>query len=226
MARRRIIDDIIGWDVKNWSKFLTFNENYLDGVSPGKTALEIGARRGGLSLYLALKGFSVVCSDYYFPEQSARELHRRYGVADKIRYAAIDVLHIPHPEDSIDLVIFKSVLGALQERSKQQQAIREMHRVLKPGGVLLFAENAVGTWLQHSLRKTCTPRLSDWRYVSLEEIRDFCRIFRAVTLESWGFFGLLGWNERMRKELGELDAVIMKLIPDSWRYILLVGAEK
>jgi 2-polyprenyl-3-methyl-5-hydroxy-6-metoxy-1,4-benzoquinol methylase len=63
----RLIDDIIGWDIDNWSKFLLFCERFLDHNPAGKQALEVGAREGGLSLYLALKGYEVVCSDLEIP---------------------------------------------------------------------------------------------------------------------------------------------------------------
>ena len=59
----QLIDDIIGWDIASWSEFLPFCEKFLDSDPIGKQALEVGARGGGLSLYLALKGYEVVCSD-------------------------------------------------------------------------------------------------------------------------------------------------------------------
>jgi hypothetical protein len=67
--RNRLIEDIIVWDIVNWSSFLPFCEQFLDSDPAGKQALEVGARGGGLSLYLALKGYEVLCSDLEVPER-------------------------------------------------------------------------------------------------------------------------------------------------------------
>src|SRR5215470_12271716 len=92
-------------------------------VRPGR-ALELGARRGGLSLWLALRGCDVVCSDLWGSER-ARPLHERHGVA--AAYEDIDVTSIPY-ENAFDIVAFKSLLGALETLERQEVAIEQMHR--------------------------------------------------------------------------------------------------
>lgn len=226
--RTRLIDDIIVWDIANWSKFLPFCERFLDTDPAGKQALEVGARGGGLSLYLALKGYEVVCSDIEAPEAQAWPLHARHRVADKITYRAVDILDPPYPEASFDLIIFKSVLNALRQARFQAQAVQELHRLLRPGGLLLFAENLRASPLHRILRRFFRPGwlLRRRRYPTTVEIRSWCADFREFHGETWGFMGALGRQERERRQLARLDAAILPLVPQKWRYIIFACARK
>jgi SAM-dependent methyltransferase len=224
----RLIDDIIVWDIDNWSKFLPFCERFLDPDPAGKQAMEVGARGGGLSLYLALKGYEVVCSDIEAPEDQAWALHARHQVADKITYRAVDILDPPYPEASFDLIIFKSVLHALPQARFQAQAVQELYRLLRPGGLLLFAENLRASPLHRVLRRLFRPGwlLRRRRYPTPAEIRSWCRNFREFHGETWGFLGALGRQEWERRRLAGLDAAIMPRIPQKWRYIIFACARK
>ena len=225
--RPRLIDDIIVWDIPNWSQFLPFCERFLDADPVGKQALEVGARGGGLSLYLALKGYEVVCSDLEVPVP-AWALHARHGVADKITYRDVDILDPPYPEASFDLIIFKSVIHALPLARLQAQSVHELYRLLRPGGVLLFAENLRASPLHRILRRLFRPGwlLRRRRYPTATEIRLWCREFREFQWETWGFVGTMSQQERVRRWLAELDAAIMPLVPQEWRYIIFAWARK
>ena len=224
----RLIDDIIVWDIANWSQFLPFCEQFLDSDSVGKQALEVGARGGGLSLYLALKGYEVVCSDLEVPGVPAWALHARHGAAGKINYGAVDILSPPYPEASFDLIIFKSVLHALPQARLQARAVKELYRLLRPGGLLLFAENLRASLLHRVLRRLVRPGwlLKRRRYPTAAEIGSWCRKFREFHWETWGFLGAFGRQERERSRLAWLDAAIMPLIPQGSRYIIFACARK
>jgi SAM-dependent methyltransferase len=224
----RLVDDIIGWDIDNWSKFLLFCECFLDPDPAGKQALEVGARGGGLSLYLALKGYEVACSDLEIPGFPAWALHRRHGAAGKITYQAVNILAPPFPPASFDLIIFKSVLHALPQAGLQAQALRELYRLLRPGGLLLFAENLRASPLHRVLRRLFRPGwlLQRRRYPTAGEIRSWCGEFREFHGETWGCVGTLSRKETVRQRLARLDAVIMPLVPQEWRYIIFAWARK
>ena len=68
--------DIIQWDVLSWSKALRYWEKNADWKNV-QTSLELGGREGGLSLWLAMKGITVVCSDLHEVNVSATPLHKR-----------------------------------------------------------------------------------------------------------------------------------------------------
>lgn len=128
----------------------------LESVQPGASALEVGAREGGLSLYLAQKGFHVVCSDVENPQAMAKGRHENHGVQHLVSYASADATRLPFDDCRFDVVAFKSILGTIGRNGQieqQAKAISEIHRVLKPGGILLFAENLAGTALHRFFRK-------------------------------------------------------------------------
>src|SRR5689334_13207980 len=128
--------DFIEWDVRNWSVALNFWLAHTTQNISTSSALELGSRNGGLSLWIALQGAHVVSSDVELPDQTAMRKHQAGGVSHLIRYEAIDANNIPYSM-SFDIVIFKSILGAIGRiggKQGQSHALKEMHKALKKGG--------------------------------------------------------------------------------------------
>lgn len=219
------LQDIFQWEVRSWSNALPLWRNHLPEQRPAK-CLAIGERGGGLSLWLAGEGLEVTCTDLRpFPPET-RMLHERYGVADHIHYRQADATALPFAEASYDVVIFKSVIGALGAKGLQRQAIREMHRVLKPGGVLLFAENLHGSPVHGLLRRRFVSWSSYWRYLDPLSDRDLFAPFQRLEEGTTGFIANLGRTERQRDVLARFDALIMPLIPRKLRTIWYGAAIK
>lgn len=233
MARgrdRQLIRDVIGWDVKNWEQALPFWEQYIGDVA-GKRVLEIGATLGGLSLYFALRGCEVHCTDARkeWPRANVLTLHGKYGVSEKINYKTIYGEQIDFPAESFDIVCFKSVLGAIgwdDDFEKQKKTIDEMHRVLKPGGQLLFAENGTASPVHRFFRRHFVEWGKHWRYISVEEIPHLFDKFRQIELKPYGFLGVFGLSEFQRNMLHYLDVVLDPLIPGRYKYIIIGCATK
>lgn len=218
------LQDIFEWDVVNWSRSLNLWEPQLANKLSGE-ALTLGERGGGLSLYLAEKGFKVTCTDLReFPE-STRQLHEKYQVQDLIDYRNEDMTKLSFGDNSFDAVMFKSVIGALSTKENQQIAVNEIYRVLKPGGVLLFAENARASKLHQFARKKFIKWNTYWRYLDYRNDLDLFQNYNKLSLSSYGFFGAFGRNEGQRKVLGKCDTIAQKLVLKSMRYIV-VGAYK
>lgn len=214
------------WDTISWSRSMKIWQKYLD-ANRDSFALEIGGRRGGLSLLLAKEyGMKVVCSDLNDPEITAKLLHKQYQTKYEIQYEGIDCTQIPHKDNTFDVVIFKSVIGALVTFEKQQLAFQEILRVLKPGGVLLFAENLKASALHMYLRKTFVRWSYYWRYPNLNEIHLLLAEFSHVELNTTGFFATFVRNQFVRIFLSYLDFAFEKLLPKKLRYIVLGAAVK
>jgi SAM-dependent methyltransferase len=225
---RKLQNKIIGWDVKNWSKALDYWGEHIKWDTV-QNCLELGGREGGLSLWLALEGKQVVCSDIGDVKQTVGKLHDSYFVADRITYQQIDATRIPY-ENHFDLIVFKSILGIIginDDSCKQQKAIAEMYKALKPGGQLVFAENLSGSPLHRMLRKKFVKWGSVWRYITVEEMKRYLQDFRTYSLKSTGFAGVFGRNETQRNLLATLDQTIINFfVPNSWKYIVYGVAEK
>lgn len=225
--KTKLASELIQWDTVNWSKALDFWENeHID--FEGKKVLELGAGNGGLSLWCALKGAQVVCSDVRGSMDQARNLHIKYGVEKKINYESIDATNIQY-DNFFDIVIFKSVIGGIgfnNHIEKQRIAFEQIEKSLKPGGKLLFAENLVSSPLHKYFRKKFVKWGKAWRYVSVEELNNMLSDFINITYKTVGFLGTLGRNEEQRCFLGNIDNFFDKIVPKSWRYIGIYICEK
>ena len=215
------------WEVRTWSRALPLWQKTMRAIpGQGGNALALGERDGGLSLMLAEQGFRTICSDLNGPTPKAEELHRSLGVDLAITYEAIDATAIPKPDNSFDVVVFKSMIGALGSKERQAQAIREMHRVLKPGGVLLFAENLSGTAMHRWLRRRFVAWDHYWRYLQLPADRDLFTPFSRVELHTTGCLANLGRSEWQRDLLARVDALIGPVVPSTWHTVVYGVAEK
>ena len=215
---RKDLKEIIRWDVKNWGKALDFWDAHF-ALQPGMRVLALGEREGGLSYYFASEDCLVESSDYVdFPE-TTRDFHAEKGVADRINYHKIDMRHIDFPEDCFDIVVFKSVLGALGNKSDQDKAIHEIVRVLKKGGALLFAENATGSPFHKFMRKRYVRWGNRWRYISSEDIEGWSSHFSKSHVKTFGSTAVFGRSEKQRERMGSLDTVLSPITPKNWRYI-------
>lgn len=217
--------DFVQWDVENWAKAIPFWQPYIDQLPKGLAAA-FGEREGGLSLWLAMNEFSVECSDYTQFETTPLEIHSKHDVTNLISYSQQDITSTSFPDNSFDFVLFKSVIGTLATKERQQQALDELHRILKPGGYLLFAENLEGTSVHRLARRKFTNWGNRWRYLKWKEMDQMLSKFVSTEKRSIGFLATFGRSEKQRAFLSKIDRVFVPLMPKSWRYIMLAACRK
>ena len=216
------VQDIIEWDIENWKHALLFWETELPKDLTNLKCLEIGGRRGGPSLWLALQGHSVVCSDLENPKEHAQVLHQKHSVDHLISYEAINALEVPYTE-TFDLVVFKSIIGGISRSGQDEvkkKIIDQAYKALKPGGILLFAENLESSFLHTFARKRFVKWGAEWNYLRYNEIPTIFGDFSSLNYETIGFFGAFGRSEKQRRILGKLDRFLKIFIPKSKRYIV------
>lgn len=229
LIEKQVLNDVIEWDIVNWSSTIKFWENHSKPITEKSLVLEIGSRNGGLSLYAALKGAKVICSDLNQPTMEAKLKHKKYGVSHLIKYKKIDATNIPY-NSSFDKIIFKSVLGGIgryERKDLQSKAINEMYKALKIGGQLIFAENLIGSPFHQFFRNKFIKWGNIWRYISLDEMNEFLLPFSNVKSYSCGFLGTFGRTKNQKKILGLLDNNIFNnIVRNTWHYILIGVATK
>lgn len=218
---RKELKNILQWDVNSWSTAFRFWESQIqfDQIS---SALELGGREGGLSLWIALNGKYVVCSDLLNTQKTAVPLHQEFNVSRFVRYQDIDASKIPY-ENHFDLIVFKSIIGGIGRNNNiqiQQKVFQQIHRALKPGGKLLFAENLIASPIHQTFRKRFVHWGDSWRYISIDELKSFLQEFSSVQIKTNGVLATFGRNENQRNFLSYFDNLIFNhIFPSSWKYI-------
>lgn len=227
-------DEAITWDVPTWKRAFMHWEQTVVAMNPQPTrALELGATEGGAALFLAGRfGIRSVCSDIGGVSPAADPLHSRFGVRHLMTYADIDATNIAFPEGSFDIVIFKSILGSIGGALGPEaigSAVREMHRVLRPGGVLLFAENLAATRAHRFVRRRVRAWGTFWHYLELQELqRHLQASFAAVSVRTTGF-GCVAIPEKFpkgRAAMAHVDQLLDHVLPQGFKYLAFGHAFK
>lgn len=150
----------------------------LLGVGPGTDVLEVGSGSGGPAVYLAAarecRITGVDINEHGV--RNAEALAHARGLAERARFQAVDASRpLPFPAESFDAVVSNDAMCHIVNRVT---ALRDWHRVLRPGGRALFTDAMVVTGV-----------------VSNEEM---------ATRSSIGFYLFVppGANERMLREAG------------------------
>lgn len=217
------LHEIVGWDTGTWGKAIPLWERAIKGRKDLR-CLEIGANRGGLSLWLSMQNEvkSVLCSDLSDAEEKASPLHERYpAFSKKISYRNLNILDSDLTE-TYDLIVFKSVIGAcdrLENKNGKDLAMENIFRTLSKDGILLFAENMQGHWLHRWFRKKFVPWSEGWSYCTIEEWCRWLLSYRSHEIYFDGFLSVLGRNEWQKRVLSKTDEVFISKISDKNKYM-------
>ena len=113
-----------------WAEFLTRR-------APGRRLLECGGATGRLPVMLAADGWDCTLVD--ITQEGPLLARARFQQAQhKGWFVRGDVFALPFPDESFDVVYSSGLLDVLQEI---ETAVREMTRVLRPGGLFVAASN-------------------------------------------------------------------------------------
>jgi arsenite methyltransferase len=126
---------------------LRLRDQMLDSLElrGDERVLDVGCGRGLLAIGAAkrLKNGKVIGIDVWNPydlsgnsPDAAKANVKLEGVADKVRIENGDAQKLVYPDNHYDVVVSSLVLHNIPEPDARAQAVREMFRVLKPGGKL------------------------------------------------------------------------------------------
>ena len=130
--------DVEGIKVKDYFEACTAPENRFIlkhmGDINGKRLLDLGCGAGENSVYFAKKGAHCVAADYSpGMVEVAQKLAAANGV--QIEGCTANAMALEFPDNTFDIVYASNLLHHLPD---PKACIREMHRVLKPGGKACF----------------------------------------------------------------------------------------
>lgn len=127
----------------------------LPHLAPHMAILDVGCGPGSISVGLARlvpDGHVTGIENVPEPLDQARALAAAEGVAN-VTFREADVHALPFADDSFDIVHAHQVL---QHLADPVRALREMRRVVRPGGLVACRESASLSWFPDS------PALADW----------------------------------------------------------------
>ena len=147
----------------------------LGGRMSGGRALEVGCGRGvGVELILGVFGAERVDAFDLDPDMVRRAARRVKRRGDRVRLWAGDVTRIDADDETYDAVFD---FGIIHHVPNWRDALREIHRVLRPGG-RLYAEEVLDRFIHHPL----------WRRVLEHPMQDrFDAATFAAALRQTGF---------------------------------------
>jgi demethylmenaquinone methyltransferase/2-methoxy-6-polyprenyl-1,4-benzoquinol methylase len=111
------------------------------GVRPGDTVLDLAGGTGDISVQMARavgpKGLVLLTDFNAAMLREGRDRLLDEGVVDNVACTQVDAQAIPLADNRVDLV---TIAFGLRNVTDKDAALREMHRVLKPGGRALVLE--------------------------------------------------------------------------------------
>lgn len=142
--RYDLINDLQSFGLHRWWKRRLLR---LAAVKPGDTALDLCCGTGDVAFALAAAGAMTTGLDFSAPMLAVAEGRKakvksskfkvQNSAADNPQFLQGDALHMPFSEAHFDLV---TVSYGLRNLASVDDGLREMWRVLKPGGRLLVLD--------------------------------------------------------------------------------------
>jgi len=133
VGKMKLRDEML--DSISWSG----NEKVLD-AGCGRGLMLIGAAKR-LSKAGKATGCDIWTTDLSGNNQGAVSVNAKAeGVADKVKIDTADIRKLPYPEATFDVVLSSLVIHNIKGPEGRELAVKELWRVLKPGGTLVIAD--------------------------------------------------------------------------------------
>ncbi len=199
----------------------------------GKRVLDYGCGHGMAAVVLARAGAEVTAFDLsagYVNE--ARERARANGVA--VECVVADGENLPFEDEAFDAVWGNAILHHLD----LVRAGRELHRVLKPGGVAVFCEpwggNPLLAFARRFLPYPGKDRTPDEQPLTRRDLAPFREVFPSVEVEGHQLLGMLrravraGSVSEGPRGIDRFDSTLLRGCPalKNWCRYVVIRLEK
>ena len=212
------------WDQFSWSTAISFFEKYSTIKLSEACVLELGSRSGKLGLMFNLCGANTVLSDV--KNNLDESIKQKLKVDDSLDFSIIDATNINNKK-KYDIIVLKSVLGALETKENQKKCIEQVYLNLKKGGEFWIMENLKASIFHRILRYLFIPWSNSWRYIEKEELKLLLEKFHTKKIKSKGGLSLLGKTEKQKNLLSKVDDKLNIYIKNSyWHTVVFALAKK
>lgn len=146
----------------------------MANIKPGDSLayLDFGLRERAAEIASRLTKGKVTVIDVYNPQLTpSRPLYRRRMRApSSVRDPRLDWLNgsvdlLPMPDNSVPALFLCEVLSELRQKGDRKALLKEVRRILKPGGCALIAEPSQSqtNWLTRGPAAAGIPTVQEWR---------------------------------------------------------------
>src|SRR6185503_1925333 len=101
---------------------------------------------------------------------------RREGVADRVTIKTADMRQIPFPDGHFDIIVSNAAIHNVYKADERAAAVREIARVLKPGGACILAD------VRHEAQYTSVLRANGVTDVQRRDLSIASPFFAIVSL--------------------------------------------
>lgn len=142
------------------------------------TLLECAAGTGAISIAAAPKAEHILCTDLSLPMLEQAEVKAKRLGLNNITFAPRDLFHLEDPDNQFDATVAANVLHLLDT---PEDAVRELWRVTKPGGLVILP-----TFLVGEANSIYRALLGVYRVLGFRPKRDYTRKSYQALFDSLG----------------------------------------
>ena len=194
---------------------------------PGDRLLDFGCGPGFFSVMFASVGYETYGFDIAPANVAkAEELARRYNLAERTHFAVGLAEKLDYPSNHFEMVVGVDILHHVDIA----QAMAEVRRTLKPGGIAMFKE-PVAAPVFDAVRNTRFVKAlfpnsasferhvtEDERKLSRSDIETIRRYFPDISVRHYRLFSRLDKIVGQRRGLYRADHAILRSVPALGRY--------
>lgn len=210
---------------------------HLSGLNQ-KCVLDYGCGRGGMSLHVLAQGgevYGIDISPVYIKDAITQCISAGYDYS-RFHFSVMDAHQIDFPDSTFDIVVGMGILHHLD----WPVALDEVHRVLKPGGRVLFQEPLADNPLLKIFRRFTTfARTVDERPFTKKDLKkieeshkwesemSFCGVLEAPAAMITSFIMPSYPNNIILKVVDKFEQMIHNAhVLDSWNQYVLINLIK